>query len=457
MKKRHAVRNVILCLLAAAIIIIPLYIVLSGYIKSRPALQYEFGRMTSQNMVPYPNAQFAVISDLHYYDNSLGTTGAAFEACLNSDRKLLTDSADLLNLAINNILKSDAKFVLIPGDLTKDGELLCHRQVAAALSRLTQHGIKVYVIPGNHDVNNPGAFKYEGDKSISVPGITAVQFADIYNNYGYSSAIYHDTDSLSYVAEPVSGLWLVALDSCRYKENKPGREETVGGKLSQSQEKWLEGIMKKAGQNGKAVIVMVHHGVVEHWAGQSRLHPDYLIKDYKYVSEMLASYGVRLAFTGHYHAQDITLADFNGSGFIYDIETGSLITPPCAVRYCTIMGNKIKITSDDLVGILHPDTDFAKNARQFVLDNVSREAYGTLRKYLVPERDAHYIADYAGAAFTAHYNGDEEAADRPSFDENKLGLWSRFIYSMEKYVIDGLWKDLPPADNNVTLDLSKAI
>jgi hypothetical protein len=51
-------------------------------------------------MVEYPNAKFAVISDLHYYDNSLGTTGTAFEEVLKSDRKLLKDSADLLDLTI---------------------------------------------------------------------------------------------------------------------------------------------------------------------------------------------------------------------------------------------------------------------------------------------------------------------------------------------------------------------
>lgn len=453
MKKKYSIRQIVLCLLAAAIIIIPLYTAVSDYIKSRPGLSYSFGQVTAQSVVSYPDTRFAVISDLHYYDNSLGTTGKAFEGCLNSDRKLLTDTSDLLNFAVNNIIKSGVKFVLIPGDLSKDGEMLCHQQVAATLSKLTQHGIKVYVIPGNHDVNNPGAFRYENDKSIHVPNITAAQFADIYNDYGYNSAIYRDTNSLSYVAEPVNNLWIVALDSCRYRENKPGKEETIGGKLSQEQEKWLEDVLKKAGQNGKAVIVMLHHGVVEHWKGQSKLHPDYLIQDYKSVSRLLASYGVRLAFTGHYHAQDITLADFNTSGFIYDIETGSLATPPCAVRYCIINGNKIKINSDDLVDTLHPDTDFKKNAEKFVLDRVESEAYITLRKYFVSEKDAHYLAGYIGPAFIAHYKGDENVAGRPDFDEKKLGLYSRIVYSVQKYAVDGLWQDLPPSDNNVTIDL----
>jgi hypothetical protein len=72
----------------------------------------------------------------------------------------------------------------------------------------------------------------------------------------------------------------------------------------------------------------------------------------------------------------------------------------------------------------------------------------------VPKKDIDYIADAAGDAFSAHYSGDENPALRPPFDEKKLGLWGRFVYGQFKYAMDGLWADLPPADNNVSLDLS---
>lgn len=452
MKKWRLFRKTVLILLAA-VTAVTLFIIISEYIKSLPRLDYTYN-MAIQDKVSYPDARFAVISDLHYYDTSLGTSGQAFEKCLNSDRKLLADSADLLALAIDNIIASDAKFVLIPGDLTKDGELVCHQKASSALSGLVQHGLKVYVIPGNHDINNPGAFKYEGDKCIPISNITPSEFVNIYSKYGYESAIYKDDNSLSYVAEPVDGLWLVAVDSCRYRENKPGGTEIVSGKLSQSQERWLEGILQKAGENGKAVIVMEHHGIVEHWTGQSKLHSDYLIQDFKYVNRMLASYGVHLAFTGHYHAQDISFVDFGSRGFIYDIETGSLSTSPCSVRYCAIEGNKLSIASSFIVGKIHPGTDFEKNAGQFVYDTVEKEAYNTLRYYLVPEADADYLADYVAAGFVEHYKGDEVEKQKPDFDEGKLGLWGRIVYKIQKYAPDGLWKDLKPHDNNVTLDLS---
>ena len=456
MKKKHPIKKAFIIIILAAIILIPAYIIISGYVNNLPKLKYSFSTKTTQNIVSYPDANFAVISDLHYYDNSLGTTGKAFDKTLNSDRKLLKDSADLLKFAIDNILNSGVKFVLVAGDLTKDGELINHMQVSAQLARLTQKGIKVYVVPGNHDVNNPGAVKYVGDNTVPISNISASQFEDIYKDDGFNSAIMRDTNSLSYVAEPENGLWVVALDTCRYSDNVVGSEEIVSGRITQSEETWLEGVLKQANSKKKAVIVLEHHGLVEHWVGQSKFHPQYLVQDYKYINELLSSYDVRLAFTGHYHAQDITLANHDSNGFIYDIETGSLVTPQCPIRYCTISDNKITIKTDDILTKLHPNTDFADKANAFVKNSVVSTAYDTLRKYYISEADSKYISNYVGASFIAHYNGDENIKDRPVFDENKLNLWGRVVYSMEKYVIDGLWQDLPPADNNVILDLAKA-
>lgn len=456
MKKRHTVRIVLLCAFAALIVAIPCKILISGYINSLPKLKYTFGdSTTSSKSASYPDTKFAVISDNHYYDDSLGTSGTAFTACYNSDRKLIKNSAELLDFGINEISNSGVKFVLVTGDLTKDGELVNHQHVAAALAKLTQKGIKVYVIPGNHDVNNPGAFSYSGDKSTPVSNVSAAQFTKIYSDCGYGSAVMRDPSSLSYVAQPQDGLWIVALDSCRYSENKKGGEEVVGGRLTQSEETWLEGVLKKAREQGTAVIVMEHHGVVEHWTGQSKLHPDYLVSDYKNVGKLLASYDVRVVFTGHYHAQDITRGDFGQYGSLYDVETGSLITPPCPIRYCTISSGSLSIRSDDIIGKIHPGTSFEKDGTAFVKKTVVGEAVATLNKYHVTGSDADYIANAVGAAFIAHYNGDENAALRPAFDENRLSIWGRIVYSQEKYVLDGLWSDLPPSDNNCVINLSK--
>ena len=415
------------------------------------SLQFDYNNNANAGPA-YPDVQFTVISDTHLYDPSLGASGSAFEKALNADRKLLLDSIDLLDFAVNDIIGSGSRFVLVSGDLTKDGELNNHQIVAARLKRFIDAGIAVYVVPGNHDINNPDSVKYYGDSSEAIPSVSAEEFAKIYGDCGFNAALMRDSDSLSYVAEPVPGLWLLAIDDCRYRENKPGIEEVVSGKISQKTADWIAGVLRTAADQNKAVMAMMHHGMVEHWKGQAKLHPDYLIEDYVNFGKFLASWNVRFGFSGHYHAQDIVLGKFSDK-YLYDIETGSLITAPCPIRYVTIKNNVMDIHSDTIVNKIHPGTDFAANAEAFVKRTVMIEAAHTFRNYKMPEKDIEQVANAAGDAFVAHYSGDENPALRPPFDSKKLGLWSRFIYSQFKYVIDGLWEDLPPEDNNVRIEL----
>jgi len=157
-------------------------------------------------------------------------------------------------------------------------------------------------------------------------------------------------------------------------------------------------------------------------------------------------------FTGHYHALDITRGTF-GAKSIYDIETGSLVTAPCPIRYAEIRGNAMQIRTETIVDKIYPGTDFAANAQAFVKKTVMLEAKGVLKRYKVSDRDSDYIADAVGDAFNAHYSGDEDLSLRPVFNPSQLGLWGRFIYGQQKYALDGLWVDLPPADNNVRFEL----
>ena len=431
------------------VVLVAFFVLFSSCSEKKAGLRFDLPGETG-TAFPYPDVSFAVISDIHIYDPSLGATGSAFEKALNSDRKLLLDGIDLLDFATASILANHPRFLLIPGDLTKDGELVNHRLMAGKLKKFSNAGIAVYVIPGNHDINNPGAVRYIGDSTEPVPAINASDFSQIYREFGYGSALMRDDDSLSYVAEPVEGLWLLALDDCRYRENVPGEEEIVSGKISQKTADWIASVLMTARNRNKAVIAMMHHGVVEHWKGQSKLHPDYLTEDYARFGGFLASWNVGLVFTGHYHAQDITLGQF-GNNSIYDVETGSLVTAPCPIRFAEMKDNVLQIRTETIVDKIHPGTDFAANGLAFVKRTVKIEAMSVLKKYKVSDKNADYIADAVGDAFSAHYAGDENPALRPPFDPKKLGLWGRFIYGQQKYALDGLWTDIPPADNNVRI------
>lgn len=53
---------------------------------------------------------------------------------------------------------------------------------------LSEAGIEVAVIPGNHDINNPDARRYTADGTEKVESITADEFRDIYADFGYVAA-----------------------------------------------------------------------------------------------------------------------------------------------------------------------------------------------------------------------------------------------------------------------------
>jgi 3',5'-cyclic AMP phosphodiesterase CpdA len=459
-KKPHPVRNRILIGILLFIVGFAGYKLIAGWVDTWPKLSYTYG--TASGQAEYPECRFAVISDTHYYDTALGDTGEAFEKYLANDRKLLTESRDILDAAIDDILASDAQFVLVSGDLTKDGEKQNHEQVAAELKKLTDKGIKVYVAPGNHDVMNPRAYSYSGGATASVPSVTAGEFAQIYGGLGYGNALYRDEGSLSYVAEPVPGLWLVCMDSTRWYDNEPGKKPVTAGKFTQAEEDWLAGMLRNAKDEGKAVMVMMHHGVVEHWAGQSRLHPEYLISDYRHVAQMLASWDVRLVFTGHYHAQDVAKADFGSKGFVYDVETGSLVTDPCPVRYCEIGADQrfgyrtVRLADSMYPGRIYADYgNFEQYAAGTLKEAIAKIAFNTLKRYLVNDRDAQAIAGCVAAAFVAHYAGDEDISKAPPLDRGGLTLWGRIVLAQEQYVLDGLWNDPSvKADNNGSFSLT---
>lgn len=445
-------RTVMLRALATLAVLGAAYLAISGYLDSLPRLDYTMAEPAVAS-ASYPETRFAVMSDLHYYDTSLGTSGEAFEDVLGSDRKLLKETAELLELAIDDVLASGVDFVLIPGDLTKDGEVVNHEAVSTALGRLRDAGVEVYVVPGNHDADNPEAFEFDGAEKIPVPSVSQDEFPRVYRDFGYGEARMRDETSLSYVAEPVDGLWLLALDATRSEENEPGGTEVTAGAFTQAQVDWIEQVLQDARAEGAAVIAMMHHGVVEHWDGQAKLHPEYLVEDYPSVGALLASYGVRAVFTGHYHAQDVARADFGDHGFLYDIETGSLATAPCPIRYCEISADELAVRSETIVDRVRPGTSYGADARAFVLETVASEAYDVSRGYNVAEDQSRYIADHVAPAFVAHYEGDEDLSAQPAIDNGRLSLWGRFIWSQQRYVVDGLWNDPAPADNDVVLSL----
>lgn len=415
----------------------------------------ETDRLRLERAGAYPPVKFMVITDVHLYDKSLGTTGKAFEAYLADDRKLLVESEEILDEAVTMILAAAPRFVLVSGDSTKDGERRNHELFAGYLKRITDAGIAVYVIAGNHDVNNPHALRYEGDSVSPVATVSPSEFASLYGPFGFDSAILKDPDSLSYVVEPVPGLWLLLLDSCRYERNLVDNYPHVSGEFGPKRLTWVENVLIEAAKQKKKVIASSHHAIMEHYAGQKKFYGDYVVDDYRDISRLLAAYGVQVLFSGHFHAQDISAARLK-EGSIFDIETGSLVTYPCPLRSIEITADqKMKIDSLFIERTASHPQGFREYARAYVLDGIAGMAVDTLDSFNVSRKDAQRMAPQIAAAFVAHYEGDEIFPQPPLLDTSGMGIMARLVAWNRGPLIKGLWRDLGPSDNALVIDLKK--
>ncbi|MFW5820817.1 MAG: metallophosphoesterase family protein, partial [Bacteroidota bacterium] len=367
-------------------------------------------------------------------------------------RKLLKEGPEILNEAINLVETEDAEFVIIPGDLTKDGTQISHLKFAEHLAQIEKSGKEVFVIPGNHDILNPESYSYQEDRKIKVKNINPDEFRKIYKNYGYEQALYSDQNSLSYIAEPIEGIWLFAMDACRYNENTEGGHPVTGGKFNDQTLQWIENMLYLASKTGKSVIGFMHHGVLEHYQKQSKFFKEYVVEDNKKVSGLFASYNMKLVFTGHYHAQDISSKYYQDDKFIFDVQTGSLVTWPCPVRKVSIENNHAEINSLFITKIPSKPENFTSFAKDYVWTGIEGIAKSTLIEYKLKEEEAALLSGQIADAFVAHYQGDEISPEK-AFNLKGVSLKGRFLIGFKKKQVWYLWNDTPPEDNFLKIDL----
>lgn len=294
------------------------------------------------------NLRIAVMSDLHYLSPDMISDTADFEHALNSDRKLLKESSAILHEMFEQVRADKPDILLVSGDLTKDGEQECHAALAKQLQQLQQDipGLKIYVINGNHDIRNSNAENYNTPDGKAVPATRThpEDFKRIYD-FVYSDptviatftpAAGNEAGSLSYVARPVEGLTIVAMDTCRYsKENTSNGtdEHETSGAISADLEKWVIEQTAAAKARGDLVIGLEHHGLVPHFDVEPTILPMYLVNGYERIAQEYADAGMSAVFTGHMHAVDIAAMTTKAGNTFYDIETGSALTYPCPIRF----------------------------------------------------------------------------------------------------------------------------
>ncbi|MGI6118869.1 MAG: metallophosphoesterase [Bilifractor sp.] len=293
--------------------------------------------------------KIGVLSDTHYMSPTMIADTEDYQEHLNSDRKMFSESDAFLNALLGKIGEDRPDVLLISGDLTKDGEKENHEALAGKLEQFEKkYGTKVYITPGNHDLNNSNGMNFNTADGIAVPAGRTSQsdYVSI-----YSDLVYNDPEvtryqpksgqagGLSYVARPKNGFTIISIDSARYSADntESGKDEhETSGTISADLEQWVVEQTKAAKERGDTVIGLEHHGMVPHFSEEQEVLPMYLVQDYDRLSKEFADAGMSYIFTGHMHANDIAQVTSDSGSTMTDIETGSVLTYPSPARSVTL-------------------------------------------------------------------------------------------------------------------------
>ncbi|MDU6547234.1 metallophosphoesterase, partial [Anaerococcus vaginalis] len=329
----------------------------------------------------------SILSDIHILARSLMANNKEFNMAIKYDRKFLVEGEGLLKKALELASLNDSKYIIIPGDLTKDGEKKSHLEVREILKSWTYENPQrnIFLIPGNHDINNKQAFDYKNLKKTDY--IEPREFFEIYDflykdkvlefyknsnifkshldfvnkkfnrDFKYS---YYCQGYGSYLAridnnlENKNSLTLLFIDtsiySCDYEQNHKDGKTNVVGALDKNVMKWAIEKIDEAKGRKDMIFVISHHAFIPNFRDQRLVLGPFIIKNWneKYIDddprindklpiEVLADMGVKFLFTGHLHENGTAKYKSVLGNEIFNIQTGSTVTYPLPIRHINVL------------------------------------------------------------------------------------------------------------------------
>lgn len=248
---------------------------------------------------PYIPPVLLLSSDHHYISAALHDDGAAYWKMIHDDDGKVSQYSDvMMDALVAETIANRPSALVLAGDLTLNGELENHHQLAEKLKAVQEAGVQVLVIPGNHDINNQNAATYFGAKREKTEYLAAAEdFLEIYHAFGYDRSLSRDPDSLSYVYALDEKHWLIMLDSCQYEDYNH-----VNGRLKPETLVWLEEQLIQASLDRIAVLPVGHHNLLS----ESRMYTaECTMENHRQVTDLLEQYQIPLYVSGHLHAQRI--------------------------------------------------------------------------------------------------------------------------------------------------------
>ena len=281
---------------------------------------------------------FYLVTDTHYFDASLGCEGAAYDEYMKREQYFMAESSDIVKAAFAEIAAdTSVDTVLIPGDLSKNGEIESHRSFVKELDKLSSSGKKIFVITAGHDYGEKSS-AFIGDERIDVDGTPFASLREIYADYGYSQALAVDEQTLSYIAEIAPKVRLLAINCDSYGNPKGAVDERLEG--------WMKIRLDEAKKDGCSVIAMCHYPLIPS-VPIFDLVGDAKLKDWRRVASFLADNGVEFILTGHMHIQSINEYVSEKGNKIIDICTACLVGSPAKYRKISVEDNILRVESVD--------------------------------------------------------------------------------------------------------------
>ena len=346
---------------------------------------------------------FAHLTDTHYYPLSycgdITKKDSDYNSFTQSSMKMVIESTPYNLQALEDIKKESPDYLLVTGDITLDGELQGHVEMANLLRKLQNEiraagnkDFQVFVTFGNHDMYNEDAVSYhDGYADETVYNVSRADVVKIYSSLGYpdlkdeeieayyatlplygevpyTSDTYADStrEEIAYVnsstADGVEIEWL-------FGENEIAADDTVSDydygeisavatlpqgyslilideELSNTVQQHHLGAtlfdttaewLQSKDFGSDTVIAMFHHNALPHFKGEDTLLKDFTVYNYEDTTDFLGDeLGVRYVFSGHMHSNDIASRVTLGGNLLTDIETSSVTGYRGAVRYARI-------------------------------------------------------------------------------------------------------------------------
>ncbi len=366
-------------------------------------------------------------TDLHYLSEQLNDHGACFEkTILNGDGKAMEYIDQITDAFLAQVIQEQPAALILSGDLTLNGELQSHLDLAEKLQGVEEAGVPVLVIPGNHDLNSGNAVRFTGKTYERTDNIKSKRFAKVYENFGYGEALSRDEASLSYMYQIQPGLRMLMLDV-----NVPDWQ----GALLEETYQWAEEQLRQAQEAGERVIAVSHQNVLQH---SPQFDGGFVIYGAEELIKLYENYDVICNLSGHMHVQHTGQSE---SGF-WEAATSSLAVSPNQYARIGLTDRQLRYETQavDVSGWAKARgssdanlLDFETYAADFFKEVNRNKVLGSLED----EPDGQQMADFFAAINLDYFRGRPDAYDHddPLFDrwqEVDLFMTSAYVESMRQ-------------------------